>query len=136
MLAALEAEGYLPRPQISITVVDRATVRSIVHAERALVKRAYELGIDTNAAHSGYATYIEGVMKPLSEDEQQKFQQLLVDEALNNEDLDKAQASAAAAERHYAEVLKKSKSPSTGRIFMAGVSVTILIGLALFWAFK
>jgi hypothetical protein len=136
MLAALEAEGFLPRPQIAITVVDRATVRSIVHAERALIDRAHELGIDLDVAHSGYSSYIEGVMKPLSEEDKQEFQKLFVEESLKNEEYDEAVARAAAAERHYGEVLEQSKPPSTLRIFMAGVNVTVLVVVGLYFAFR
>lgn len=136
MIASLEELGLPPRPNITITTVDEETVRAVVYAERALCKRARELGIDVAEAHSGYAPYIDGLMKPMSQDDKQKFQRLMVDETLSDKDLDSALFGAAAAERQYQEALEKSKPPSTSRIFFAGVNVTILIGLAVFWALK
>jgi hypothetical protein len=135
MSVSLEKLG-LSRPSIIVTHVDRATVRSIVNAERALCARAIQLGIDVDEAHSGYAPYIEGLMKSMSEADRDEFQRILVEETLNDEKLDEAVARANEAEHRYAKAVEQLKSPGTGRIFMAGVNLTILIGLALFWAFR
>lgn len=135
MLAALEAEGLLPRPPATLKTVDRESVRAIVFAERALLKRAGQLGIDLDEAHKGYTAHIEGIADQLGEADRAEFERIFVEESLHDEEYDKALAGAAAAEAEYAKALEESRSPSTARIFMAGVNATILIGCLLFWIF-
>jgi len=92
--------------------------------------------MDFDEVHLGYAPYIARILDELSDDDKTKFERLLVGETLNYDELDEARVKAAVAEQRYVEALQKPKSPSTARIFLAGVNVTILIGLALFWALK
>jgi len=136
MYASLEKLGLLPRANIVVTTVDRETVRAIVRAERELVAQAARMGMDFDEVHLGYAPYIARILDELSDDDKTKFERLLVGETLNYDELDEARVKAAVAEQRYVEALQKPKSPSTARIFLAGVNVTILIGLALFWALK
>jgi hypothetical protein len=135
MLAALEAEGLLPRPPVTLKIVDRESVRNVVLAERALLKRAGQLGIDLDEAHKGYTAHIVGIVDQLGEADRAEFERIFVEESLHDEEYDKALGGVAAAEAEYAKVLQESKPPSTARIFMAGVNTTILIGCLLVWIF-
>jgi len=94
------------------------------------------MGIDIDEVHLGYAPYIAKILDELSDEDKAKFEGLLIEETLNYDELDEARAKVAVAEQRYIEALQQPKSPSTARIFFAGVNVTILIGLALFWALK
>jgi hypothetical protein len=136
MSASPEKPGLPPRRNIVVNTVDRETVRAIVRAERALLAQAAWMGIDADEAHLGYAPYIANILDQLNDEDRVKFERLLVEETLNYDDLDEARAKVAVAEQRYVEALQQPKSPSTARIFLAGVNVTILIGLALFWALK
>lgn len=136
MSASPEKSGLPPRANIVVTTVDRETVRAIVRAERALLAQAVRMGIDADEAHLGYSSYIANILDQLNDEDRAKFERLLVEETLNYDELDEARAKVAVAEQRYVEALQQPKSPSTARIFLAGVNVTILIGLALFWALK
>jgi len=136
MYASLEKLGLLPRANIVVKTVDRDTVRAIVRAERELVAQAARMGMDIDEVHLGYAPYIAKILDGLSDDDKAKFEGLLIEETLNYDELDEARAKVAVAEQRYVEALQQPKSPGTAKIFFAGVNVTILIGLALFWAFK
>ena len=136
MYASLEKLGLLPRANVAVKTVDRETVRAIVRAERELVAQAARMGIDIDEVHLGYAPYIAKILEELSDEDKAKFEGLLIEETLNCDELDEAGAKVAVAEQRYIESLQQPKSPSTARIFFAGVNVTILIGLALFWALK
>ena len=94
------------------------------------------MGMDIDEVHLGYAPYIAKILDGLSDDDKAKFEGLLIEETLNYDELDEARAKVAVAEQRYVEALQQPKSPGTAKIFFAGVNVTILIGLALFWAFK
>jgi hypothetical protein len=136
MHASLEKLGLLPRAKIVVETVDRETVRAIVRAERELVAQAARMGMDIDEVHLGYSPYIAKILDELSDEDKAKFERLLVEETLNYDELDEARVKVAVAEQRYVEALQQPKSPSTARIFLAGVNVTILIGLALFWALK
>ena len=136
MSASPEKSGLPPRANIVVTTVDHETVRAIVRAERALLAQAARMGIDADEAHLGYSSYIANILDQLNDEDRAKFERLLVEETLNYDELDEARAKVAVAEQRYVEALQQPKSPSTARIFLAGVNVTILIGLALFWALK
>lgn len=136
MLAALEAEGLIPRPPVTLTTVDRESVRAIVLTERALIARAGQLGIDLNEAHKGYTAHIESIVAALSESERAEFQRIFVEESLHDEKYEKALESAAAAELEYKKALEHGKPPSRLRVFMAGVNVTVLIGVALYFLLR
>ena len=92
--------------------------------------------MDIDEVHLGYAPYIAKILDELNDDDKAKFERLLIEQTLNYDELDEARAKAAMAEQRYIESLQQPKSPSTVRIFFAGVNVTILIGLALFWVLK
>jgi hypothetical protein len=136
MYASLEKLGLLPRPNVVVETVDRETVRAIVRAERELVAQAARMGIDVDEVHLGYAPYIAKILDGLSVEDKAKFEGLLIEETLDYDELDEARATVAVAEQRYVEALQQPKPPSTARIFFAGVNVTILIGLALFWVLK
>jgi|GEM_PF-4733217 len=136
MTASLEELGLLPRKEITIAKVDRGTVRSIVHAEHALLDAAIKLGFDADEVHRGYAPHVARIMERLSADDKAEFERLFVEESLKTDELDAAMARVARAEQNYAEQVEQSKPPSTARIFMAGVNVTVLIVVALYFAFR
>jgi hypothetical protein len=136
MYASLEKLGLLPRANIVVKTVDRETVRAIVRAERELVAQAARMGMDFDEVHLGYAPYIAEILDELSDEDKAKFEGLLIEATLNYDELDEARAKVAVAEQRYVEALKQPKPPGTARIFFAGVNVTILIGLTLFWVLK
>lgn len=144
MSVSLEEIGLPPRPNITISTVDRETVRAIIRAEHALMDQAIRMGIDADEAHRGYAPYIEKIVSSLSDGDRAEFERLFVEESLNTDDLDTATTTAATpaavsaprVEPPYADAAEQPKPLSTATIFFAGVNVTILIGLAVFWALR
>lgn len=136
MYASLEKLGLLPRANVVVETVDRETVRAIVHAERELVAQSARMGIDFLQVHLGYAPYIAKILEELSDEEKVKFERLLIEETLNYGELDEARARVAAFKQRNVQAREQPESPRTSRIFLAGVYVTILTGLALFWVLK
>ena len=136
MLAALEAEGLLPRPPVTLKTVDRESVRAIVLSERALVARAGQLGIDLDEAHKGYTAHIESIVATLSESERVEFERIFVEESLHDEEHEKALERVAAAELDYKKALEETKPPSRLRVFMAGVNITVLAAVALYFLMR
>jgi len=134
MHASPENPGLPPRANIVVATVDGETVRAIVRAERALLAEAARMGIDFEEAHLGYAPYIAKILEELSDEDRSKFERLLVEETLYYDKFDEAKAKAASAEQRYADYPDQPKTSSTLRIFFTGISVTILIGLAFFFA--
>jgi len=133
MAVTLESLGLLPRKPLVIEVVERETVRSIIHAERALIGRAHELGLNIDQVHLGWAPYVEQLRSQLTPLDKSEFDRLFVEESLNDEALDQSQQAEAAARRE-AELHARTKMPDATRIFFAGVNITILIGLGIYWA--
>jgi hypothetical protein len=140
MSVSLEEIGLPPRPNITIYTVDRETVRAIIRAEHTLIDQAIRMGIDADEAHCGYAPYIEKIMSSLSDGDRAEFERLFVEESLDTDNLvavtTTAEVSAPAVEPPYADAAEQPKPLSTATIFFAGVNVTILIGLAVFWALR
>ena len=134
MYGSLEKLGLPPRANLVVKTVDRETVRAIVRAERELVAQAARIGIDFDEAHRGYALYIAKISDELCNEDKAEFEGLLVEETLHYDKFDEAKAKAAAAERRYADYPDQPKTSSTLRIFLTGISVTVLIGLAFFLA--
>ena len=142
MSVSLEEIGIPARANITISTVDRETVRAIIRAEHALIDQAIRMGIDADEAHRGYAPYIEKIISSLNDGDKAEFERLFVEESLNTDDLGAATitttatVSAPRVEPPSSEAADQPKPLSTVTIFFAGVNVTVLIGLAVFWALR
>jgi len=134
MCASVDKPRLPPRVEIVMRTVDRESVRAIVRAERAFLAQAVWMGIDADEAHLGYALYIANILDQLGDNDKAEFEELLVEETVNYDELDEARANLAAAEQRYSESVNQPEPSSSFVIFLLGVSAAIFIGLAFFWA--
>lgn len=131
-----ESLGILPRKPFVIRVVDRATVRTIIDAEHDLLDRAGAAGFDIDVVHQGWAPYIDQLRGTLTPLDRSEFDRLFVEESLKYNTLDRAMRESEEAERRSAKLLAQTRMPSPARMFFAGVNLTILVGLAIFWVLR